>query len=302
MDLTGVVVKRILDTLREFCEDNAVDTVLVLADPATYTLAQQLRYQRRFQYPCFEKISNDLQNQAMRLAKLATSKQLSLFLGAGISIASGLPSWIGMLRLIEDQFTPNGKPEERVLEAQCNGNPLKIADELDRMSEQGPDRDGLCASLKTRVQNMFLHPPRNPSLLLYILLSLEGNIVTQNYDGLIERAMKCRNIAVSKKADLSIIPYYPLRGASRWLLKMHGCVTRPDDIVLTGKDYAEYEAGRMRALSGLVQANLLTSHFLFVGYSLKDPTYLRILKECRHALNPDGVASSWDSHAPTETL
>lgn len=39
-------------------------------------------------------------------------------------------------------------------------------------------------------------------------------------------------------------------------------------------------------LAGLVQANLMTSHFSFVGFSLTDPNYLRILYEVRHALNP----------------
>eukprot|EP00568_Trieres_chinensis_P008956 CAMPEP_0183310334 /NCGR_PEP_ID=MMETSP0160_2-20130417/30880_1 /TAXON_ID=2839 ORGANISM="Odontella Sinensis, Strain Grunow 1884" /NCGR_SAMPLE_ID=MMETSP0160_2 /ASSEMBLY_ACC=CAM_ASM_000250 /LENGTH=44 /DNA_ID= /DNA_START= /DNA_END= /DNA_ORIENTATION= len=44
---------------------------------------------------------------------------------------------------------------------------------------------------------------------------------------------------------------------------MHGCVSHPESIIITGEDYDEYEAGHMKALSGLVQANLMTSHFLF---------------------------------------
>jgi hypothetical protein len=58
-------------------------------------------------------------------------------------------------------------------------------------------------------------------------------------------------------------------------------------LVLTRRDYERFEASRLCTLSGLVQANLMTSHFLFVGFSLTDPNYLRILNEVRHALNPD---------------
>ena len=38
---------------------------------------------------------------------------------------------------------------------------------------------------------------------------------------------------------LSVLPHAPLRRADKWILKMHGCVTRVDDIVLTRTDYSQ---------------------------------------------------------------
>jgi SIR2-like domain len=116
-------------------------------------------------------------------------------------------------------------------------------------------------------------------------------MVTQNYDQLIEKACGHVNIAHSSKEpgvarDLSVIPYQPRRKATRWLLKMHGCVSAPDEIVITKEDYAKYESSRGRALSGLVQASLITKHLVFIGYSLTDPNYLRIVDEVRLALHP----------------
>ena len=89
-----------------------------------------------------------------------------------------------------------------------------------------------------------------------------------------------------ERESLSVIPNNPVRGAPRWLLKMHGCASRPDDVVITSADFRDFEASRMKALAGLVQANLLTSHMLFVGFSLTDPNYQRILGEVRRALDP----------------
>lgn len=60
--------------------------------------------------------------------------------------------------------------------------------------------------------------------------------------------------------------------------------TTLDSIVVTSSDYREYESGRKKALAGLVQANLLTSHILFVGFGLGDPNYHKILTEVRKAI------------------
>jgi len=59
------------------------------------------------------------------------------------------------------------------------------------------------------------------------------------------------------------------------------------DLVITSDDFRDYDASRNKALAGLVQANLMTSHIVFVGFSLSDPNYLRILADFRSALDPN---------------
>ena len=75
---------------------------------------------------------------------------------------------------------------------------------------------------------------------------------------------------------LSVLPMAPKLRADRWLLKMHGCVTQPQDIVLTRKDYIRY-AENSAALGGIVQALMMTKHMLFVGFSLQDDNFHRYL-------------------------
>jgi len=292
-DITGQVVDHMLRELQTLAlHHQDVDFVLVCADTATLTHTQHTRYKLWRRAPSFQLlIKGDRIEEAKWLEDLSSKGQLSLFLGAGVSVGSGLPTWFQFLNFLEDQFTPSGLPDERSLGDQCHWDPLSMAEQLEQMAANRPDRHGVKMPLKQRAQVFLQERSINPGLLLYLILGLKpSSIVTQNYDTLIEQAYECRSLAENQQyrnEAISVIPYKPLRGSSRWLLKMHGCVTNPDDIVLTKSDYETFEAGRFRTLSGSVQANLMTSHFLFCGFSMKDPNYLRILEEVRHALNPD---------------
>ena len=132
-------------------------------------------------------------------------------------------------------------------------------------------------------------------------------MVTQNFDRLAESAADC--VSVGEKAlveparldrvavyapkyALSVLPYKTLKHAPRWLMKMHGCVSKPEDILITSADYANYESGRLKALAGIVHSSLMTSHFLFVGYSMTDPNYRRIVEEVKRALDVPTTSQS----------
>ena len=55
-----------------------------------------------------------------------------------------------------------------------------------------------------------------------------------------------------KSEKLSVLPYDRRESHDKWLLKMHGCVNHPSDIVLTRSDYIRYSE-RRAALAGIVQ-------------------------------------------------
>ena len=310
-DITGQIVESMILCLSELVsavED--VDCVIVCADLATFSHAQNVRRRmlnelstKSFEPARFDVVeplssfrlfTPEMRSQASELAKLSTKGLLSLFIGAGVPMGAGLPSWRQLLLAIEDQFTPSGLPEERMLGKSVD--PLLVADWLDVLSRSREDRVGVRADKKGRIAKFLRERSAYPSLLMYLLTSLPArSIVTQNYDGQIEKAFACRNVAERKGVaevgdeaaaaeSLSVIPYRPVRGAERWLLKMHGCISEPESIVVTSDDYRTYENGRKKALGGLVQANLLTSHLLFVGFGLEDPNYRKILTEVRKAM------------------
>lgn len=303
-DLTGQIVVRLMQLLSSFVAQRGnLDVVLVCADDAVYAHAQTLRLEaferlgnqnQLFSIPCFNQLGDGLRAYAIQLARLASKRQLSLFMGAGVSIGSGLPSWFGLLEKVEDAFTSSGQPQERKLGNECAWDPLEMAATLDKVCQSTPDRHGAIVPLKQRICTFIKTNSHRPGLLLSLLASLPcDSMVTQNYDQLIEKAYDYRNVVKNYHGErslgpeaLSVIPYYPNRQAHQWLLKMHGCVTAPDEIVITREDYEKYESSRARALIGLVQASLMTKHLVFIGFSLSDPNYLRIVDEVRMALHP----------------
>eukprot|EP00808_Paulinella_micropora_P015904 g76835.t1 len=105
--------------------------------------------------------------------------------------------------------------------------------------------------------------------------------ITMNYDQLFELASRDGGRAVK------VLPYefysWSLRSKQRWLLKMHGCVKHPGDIVLTREDYLTYN-DKKQSLSGLVQSAMLTKHMLFVGFSMDDPNFHTIASTVKKAL------------------
>jgi len=281
-DLTGEIVRCLLDVLHDFVSEHNVDCVVVAADEATYAHAQTVREEP------ISILTSEKQKAAIDLAEFAASGHLSLFLGAGTSMASGLPSWIGLLNEIEDKFTRAGTKDERCIGKNCKWEPLEMANKLEKLAESQLDRNGLRSSLKRRVADLIDAKKCHPSLVLALLVSLPSkSIVTTNYDKLIETAYRNRNVAELKTPQLSILPHHPLPGVKEWLLKMHGCVSHPEHIVLSGKDYAQ-----RKVLAGIVQANLLTTHLLFCGFSLSDPNYLKIILEVRAAMHPEDSKSS----------
>ena len=62
-------------------------------------------------------------------------------------------------------------------------------------------------------------------------------------------------------------------GGHPWLLKLHGDLEAPDTIVLTRVQYERLETEH-RALRGLVQSLMLTSHLLFVGFGFAHSDFL----------------------------
>ena len=61
-------------------------------------------------------------------------------------------------------------------------------------------------------------------------------VVTTNFDDLFERASR----AIGRK--VRALPFESAHADARWILKLHGCVSRPDSpMVLTREDYLRYQ-------------------------------------------------------------
>lgn len=261
--LAGDVVRLLIPMLTERARRHQIDVVLVAYDEAAFAAAQAYRRSAASAWP---ELSPALRSQADRLAERAARGDLVLFLGAGVSTGAGLPQWGELI-------------EQLAGELGIREGELAALRRLDYMDQAHilEQRCGDEVALRQKIAGaMHRHHHALGHALLASLPITE--IVTTNYDQLFEQAYTSTG-----NKTLAVLPHAPQPGASGWLLKMHGSVDRPRDIVLTRRDYLRYDEQRA-ALAGIVQAQLITKKMIFVGFSMNDSNFLRIADAVRRAL------------------
>jgi len=267
---TGDVLRTVLPTIADVQARHEVDVVLVTWTEEDLAAAQAARRHLladRGLTPFDDALSEPLRQRAQHLARRASQGRLAVFIGAGVSASAGLPTWPELLA----QLAIRAGFDDEDREGLARLGPLDQAELIARRFGQGPDALGPhvrdCLDIGDQVG-------LGHALLAGLPVS---EFITTNYDDCFERACDAIGRPVAR------LPYAPARQARRWLLKMHGCVSTPEDIVLTRQHYVRY-AERNAALAGIVQAMLITRHMLFVGFSLDDDNFHRIVDAVRRAL------------------
>jgi hypothetical protein len=274
----GEVVQDLLPRLMAFTEQprpdgREFDVALVCFDAPTHAAAQAERARRA---DGSSTLTPALRAEAQRLADLATRGELALFLGAGVSMAAGLPSWGGLIRELAARAGMSADEQSALAELR---NVLDQASIVERRLSEASVRIG-------QAVYEVLAPHRHYALAHALLAALPvRETITTNYDQLFEKAWRQPDTG-----EVSILPGAIRPDARRWLLKMHGCLSAPDRVVLTRTSYTRYDE-QLPALSGMVQTFLVTRHVLFVGFSLTDDNFHRIVDAVRRIRGSDRRAS-----------
>ena len=219
-----------------------------------------------------EKIGKNIYNEEIyiedkRIIQEAESKnRLVIFVGAGTSISSGMPSWNKAVQSIKE----------------CLGRDFQENDSLKipqyYFNEYGKNNyTSLMHKIFKYGKNLF------PKEIHSKILSFKTKyIITTNYDHLLEQAAFNNNQVIhviSTDKDLS----YGI--AERKLIKMHGDFEH-DNFVLKEDDYLNYSI-KFRLIETYIKSIIASNVILFIGYSFSDPDLKQIFAWIKDILGND---------------
>ena len=286
-DASGEIIAALLQAVDEYARANDIDVALVVKNDRMFSAAQAKRRQLSQRWE--EKLGTRLAAAAEELADLAASERLCIFLGAGVSVGAGLPEWKELLAaLASRQEVPLDDDEIRQLATL--GLPDQAAVVASKISSGLSSGDGPLASL---VVDELSSPWYSITHGLLAGLPISA-CVTTNYDNLFETAWRAAD------KQFNVLPY-ETQPSDRFILKLHGDLQRPQDIVLTRSQMFDSREQR-KALSGIVQTMLLTKHLLFLGFSLQDPNFSEVAGEVRRARRESSSDGGSGDSEPFGTL
>ena len=185
------------------------------------------------------------------LALALEREKLVIFVGAGVSKNSGLPTWGQMVQAFAERI---GYPMKGRLATEEYIRIPQYHYCLDE-SEGHADYHALIRSM--------IPEDAKPNLLDELIVSLgPEHIVTTNFDTLLDQVAEGYQIIREDKDLLTGISVH-------YLLKLHGDICRPEKLVFKEDDYLQYPETH-RLMETFLKSLLIDHVFLFVGYSLND--------------------------------
>lgn len=213
-----------------------------------------------------EPFTKNFYEESRRLIRTAMADHnLVIFVGAGVSLDSGMPSWSKAVSQIADKLniSPNEidslKIPQYYFNARGKNDYTQLVHQIFRYG--------------THLQTMPVHKK---------IIDFNADVmITTNYDHLLEQAAEESGKVLHVVSQDSELPYK--RGKE--LIKMHGDFEH-DNFVLKEDDYLNY-GQNFRLIKNYITSLAGTKTILFIGYSFSDPDLKQIFSWLKNVLQGD---------------
>ena len=188
----------------------------------------------------------------------------TILIGAGLSKAAGFVDWKGLLRDLAKEIGLRIEDENDLISvAQFHKNSKQNRNKIDeKIVNEFTDKD-----IETENHHIIARLPFK-------------TIWTTNYDDLIEDTHAKYNKKVDVKSEVDSL-FINRDNRSCILYKMHGDKDHPNKAVLLKEDYEKYYYTHEPFIA-LLNSELITKSFLFVGFSFTDPNINYVFGRLTH--------------------
>ena len=198
-----------------------------------------------------------------------------LFVGAGVGVEAGLPSWKPALCELAEALTPYSSARASVMREEIGQNRfLYAAEEFYQALMTPEDRAGI-------LRDVFGKPAKITQRLRKLVKQPFHSIITTNYDqSLIEAASKesCKLVQFTE-SDLGDARL----SRERYILRIHGRIEVPSSIVLSREHYEALLQNEQ--YRHFVQTLITDASVIFFGFSFADAYFRTVLEQIRKATN-----------------
>lgn len=219
-------------------------------------------------------------------AESIVRRSAAVFVGAGLSIRAGYPSWRGLLAEVAFEL----------------GLDIEMEHDLAAVAQYSLNRSARNRSkLAQLITEKFRYKHDAPEPFRILARLPIRHLWTTNYDNLMEVAFRLEGRDLDTKSRNDDVGR-ERPGAHAVLYKMHGTVEHPTEVVIAKDDYELYRRERPNFLHALT-GHLITKQILFLGFSFTDPNLALLfgaIREASHQAGPTHYAIVRRPQRPAE--
>ncbi len=194
------------------------------------------------------------------LIERISKNKVVVFVGAGLSIQAGLPSWNKIVEVILDGIGDREPKKDKFKNALADGilSPLEVLTKIERHKEY---------AIEYLDKEIRSYDSVKPTSIHKKIGMISTNIITTNYDCLLdENYPNFEKINYSNNYKISKLSEY-----QNYIFKIHGDIHEPDKCILFPSQYENLYSDKVSSSVFELKKIISEKSILFIGFSLSDP-------------------------------